>query len=142
MPLKEYKNMWVLRKKKFFLIVLCAHTLIIVLLFGIFAHLNLYIKSKKYNDFASDFAEFLKRSVKATMEIKRLWCLALEIIKTVNNLNPYYLKEIFSETTNLIDRPLDINFISIVNEVIRGNFKLFNFFSRENFTHTQKAWKA
>ena len=50
MPLKEYKNMWVLRKKKFFLIVLCAHTLIIVLLFGIFAHLNLYIKSKKYKN--------------------------------------------------------------------------------------------
>ena len=44
------------------------------------------------------------------MEIKRLWRLALEIFKTVNNLNPYYMKEIFSKTTNLTHRPLDINF--------------------------------
>ena len=44
---KEYKNSWVLGKNKFFLIVLYIQTLIIVLSFGIFAHLNLYIKSKK-----------------------------------------------------------------------------------------------
>ena len=44
------------------------------------------------------------------MEIKRLRCLALEIFKTVNNLNPYYMKEIFSKTTNLTHRPLDIKF--------------------------------
>ena len=44
------------------------------------------------------------------MEIKRLRCLALEIFKTVNNLNPYYMKEIFSKTINLTHRPLDINF--------------------------------
>ena len=44
------------------------------------------------------------------MEIKRLRCLALEIFKTVNNLNPYYMNEIFSKTTNLTHRPIDINF--------------------------------
>ena len=46
------------------------------------------------------------------MEIRplRYGCLALEIFKTVNNLNPYYMKEIFSKTTNLTHRPLDINF--------------------------------
>ena len=63
-----------------------------------------------HNDFTSDYAELLKKSGKATMEIKRLRCLALEIFKTVNNLNPYYMKEIFSKTTNLTHRPLDINF--------------------------------
>ena len=63
-----------------------------------------------HNDFASDYAELLKKSVKATMEIKRLRCLALEIFKTVNDLNPYYTKEIFSKTTNLTHRPLDISF--------------------------------
>ena len=47
-----------------------------------------------HNDFASDYAELLKKLGKATMEIKRLRCLALEIFKTVNNLNPYYMKEI------------------------------------------------
>ena len=35
--------------------------------------------------------------------------LALEIFKTENNLNPYYMREIFSKTTNLTHRPLDIN---------------------------------
>ena len=63
-----------------------------------------------HNDFANDYAELLKKSDKATMEIKRLRCLALEILKTVNNLNPYYMKEIFSKTTNRTHRLLDINF--------------------------------
>ena len=44
------------------------------------------------------------------MEIKRLRCLALEIFKTLNNLNPYYMKGIFSKTTNLTHRHLHINF--------------------------------
>ena len=44
------------------------------------------------------------------MEIKRLRCLAIEIFKTMNNLNTYYMKEIFSKSTNLTYRPLDINF--------------------------------
>ena len=31
-----------------------------------------------------------------------------EIFKTLNNLNPYYLKEISTKTANLTHRPLDI----------------------------------
>ena len=63
-----------------------------------------------HNDFTSDYAELLKKPGKATTEIKHLRCLELEIFKTVNNLNPYYIKEIFPKTTNLIHRPLDIKF--------------------------------
>ena len=44
------------------------------------------------------------------MEIKHLSCLALEILKTVNNPNPYYMKEVFSKIANLERRPLDTNF--------------------------------
>ena len=44
------------------------------------------------------------------METRPLRCLALKIFKTVNNLNPYYMKEILSKTTNLAHRPLGINF--------------------------------
>ena len=44
-----------LRKKKFFLIVLYAQNLVIVLLSGIFAHLNLYIKSKKHKNEHLDY---------------------------------------------------------------------------------------
>ena len=63
-----------------------------------------------HNDIANNYAELLKKSDKATMEIKRQLCLALEIFKTVNNLNPYYMKEILSKTANRTHRPLDINF--------------------------------
>ena len=37
---------------------------------------------KLLHNFASDYAEPLKKSGKTTMEIKRLRCLALEIFKT------------------------------------------------------------
>ena len=47
-----------------------------------------------HNDLVSDFTGLLKKSSKATMTIKRLQCLALEIFKTLNNLNPNYMKEI------------------------------------------------
>ena len=43
------------RKKNFFLIVLYIQTLINVLLFGIFAQQNLYIKSKKYKNEHLDY---------------------------------------------------------------------------------------
>ena len=56
-------------EKKFFLIVLYTQTFINILLFGIFAHLNIYIKSKKntknglillHKDFASDYVELIR----------------------------------------------------------------------------------
>ena len=67
-----------------------------------------------HNKYASDYAELLKKPGKAAMEIKRLQWISLEIFKTVNNLNPYYMKEIFSKTTNLTHRPLDITLIRII----------------------------
>ena len=45
-----------------------------------------------HNNFARDYAKLLKKSGMATMEIKHLQCLAPEIFKTVNNVNPYYMK--------------------------------------------------
>ena len=44
---RKKKSTWVLRKNMFFLIVLYVQTLIIVFLFGILAHLDLYIKIKR-----------------------------------------------------------------------------------------------
>ena len=61
-----------------------------------------------HNGFASDYNELLKKSEKAVMEIKHLTCLTLEIFKTVNDLNLYYMKEIFSKRTNLTQRSLDV----------------------------------
>ena len=61
-----------------------------------------------HNDFTSDYSELLKKSGKPSMEVKRLRMLAVEIFKTLNNLNPDYMKEIFFKTTNLTHRPFDI----------------------------------
>ena len=41
------------------------------------------------------------------MQVERLRTLALEIFKTLNNLNPVYMKEIFFKTTNLTHRPFN-----------------------------------
>ena len=61
-----------------------------------------------YNDPTSDYNQLLNKSSKATMEVKRLGKLALEILKTLNNLNPEYMKEIFYKTTNPTHRPFNI----------------------------------
>ena len=45
------------------------------------------------------------------MEVKRLRTLALEVFKTVNNMNPEYMKEIFHKTAFRMHRPfhLEVN---------------------------------
>ena len=42
------------------------------------------------------------------MEVNRLIILAMEIFKTLNNLNPKYVKERFHKTSFLTHRPLNI----------------------------------
>ena len=50
-----------------------------------------------HNDFASDYAELLKNQVNGN---KTSTMPSTGNIKTVNDLNPYYVKEIFSKTTS------------------------------------------
>ena len=47
------------------------------------------------NDYNSDYKDLLEITKTSTMEIKRLRTLALEVFKTVNNLNPDFMKDIF-----------------------------------------------
>ena len=61
-----------------------------------------------YNGSTSDCNQLLNKSSKASMKVKRVRKLALEIFKTLNNLNPEYMKEMFYETTNLTHRPFNI----------------------------------
>ena len=42
------------------------------------------------------------------MEVKRLKTLALEVFKTLNNVNPEYMKEIFHKTVFLTHRGLNL----------------------------------
>ena len=48
------------------------------------------------DDYESDYDVLLRKSEKVTLEIKRLRILAITSFKTVNNLNPTYMKDIFS----------------------------------------------
>ena len=48
-----------------------------------------------YNEFTSDYNQLLNKSRKASMEVKLLSNLAIQIFKTLNYLKPEYMKEIF-----------------------------------------------
>ena len=48
-----------------------------------------------YNDDVSSYEHILAIAGKPTLEIRRLRLLALEIFKTLNELNPIFMKEIF-----------------------------------------------
>ena len=59
-------------------------------------------------DNTSDYQALLEKSKKPSMEIKRLRNLATEIFKTVNNLNPSFMKDIFTSKENAKVRPNNI----------------------------------
>ena len=61
-----------------------------------------------YNNFSSDFESILNKSGKLTIEVKRLRILALEVSKTLNNMNPEYINEIFYKTAFTTDIPLNL----------------------------------
>ena len=60
------------------------------------------------DDYDSDDDVLLRKSGKVTMEIERLRVLAIEIFKKVNNLNPNYMKDIFTPKLHPKVRPNDI----------------------------------
>ena len=77
----------------------------------------------QYNDFTSDSTQILNKSSKTSMEVKHIRNLALEIFITLNHLNPEHMKEIFYKTTNLTNRPFNIN-VNQNNTAIYGNKSL------------------
>ena len=48
-----------------------------------------------YSNTTETYDDFLVRTLQSSMEIKRLRTLATEISKTLNDINPNYIKEIF-----------------------------------------------
>ena len=60
------------------------------------------------NDYESDYETLLLNSNKPTMEIRRLRTLAVEIFKTLNEINPPYMKNIFTPKENAKVRQNDI----------------------------------
>ena len=49
-----------------------------------------------YNDYRSDFNHLLEKDDSVTIHHKNIQALAIEINKTMNDLNPVFMKEIFS----------------------------------------------
>ena len=56
----------------------------------------------------SDYDVLVRKSGKVTMEITRLRVLAVEVFKTVNNLNRNYIKDIFTPKLHPKVKPNDI----------------------------------
>ena len=52
-----------------------------------------------HDDYESDYEHLLTLSNKPTMEVRKLRFLAIEIFKTINGLNPSFMKEIFTLNT-------------------------------------------
>ena len=53
------------------------------------------------NDYLSRYAELLEKSTLVSMETKRLRRVVYEIFKTLNNLNPVFMKDIFHHSPNV-----------------------------------------
>ena len=52
-----------------------------------------------YDDYSSSYEQLLTLANKPTLEVRKLRLLAIEIFKTINDLNPIYMKDIFSLNT-------------------------------------------
>ena len=70
------------------------------------------------NKYKSDYKALLdKKSIKASMKIKRIKTLAIEIFKTVNELNFNFMKTIFTSKTNYTVRPFDLRVMNAILKV-------------------------
>ena len=58
--------------------------------------------------YESDYGNLFEKNGTTTMKMKRLRALATEIFKRTNNINPSYMKNIFTPKTNAKIRPHDI----------------------------------
>ena len=75
------------------------------------------------NDYLSSYAELLVTSTSVSMETKRLRTMVYEIFKTLNNLNPVFMKNIFHYSPNVTHKKHNL-YIHIQNTTKFGNKSL------------------
>ena len=63
-----------------------------------------------YEDYVSSYDGLLQKAGKETMKVNRLRSLCIEIYKSINNINPIYMKEIFK--------------LRKTSRAVRSNYKL------------------
>ena len=54
-----------------------------------------------HNNSDSDYNTLLKKSEKCSMEVRRLRTMASEIFKSLNDLNPSFMKNLFNKRNNI-----------------------------------------
>ena len=64
-----------------------------------------------YDDFNSPSKEIIKKSGKVSVEVNRLRYLCIEIYKSINNINPSFMKQIFqlNETNRIVQNQHKLN---------------------------------
>ena len=72
------------------------------------------------NDYLSSYAELLVTSTSVSMETKRLRTMVYEIFKTLNNLNPVFMKDIFYYSPDVNHKKHNL-YIHIQNKTKFGN---------------------
>ena len=80
-----------------------------------------------YNDYEISYDELLLKLNRATMNVNRLRILFTEIYKTINSLNPEFMRELFSlrETSRLVREKYMLNLnIPVHNQVTFGSKSL------------------
>ena len=75
------------------------------------------------NDYLSSCAELLEKSISVSMETKRLLRIIHEIFKTLNNLNPVFMKYIFHYSPNVTHKKRNL-YIHTQNTTKFGNKSL------------------
>ena len=76
------------------------------------------------NDYCNNYGTLLNLANKSTMSIKRHKILAKEIFKTLNNLNPVFMKDIFVKNTRECSRNASNLFVPSVNGYTYGENSL------------------
>ena len=86
---------------------------------------KIHEKSQKFlsNNYLSSYAELLEKSSLVSMETKRLRMMVYEIFKTLNNLNPVFMKDIFHYSPNVTHKKHDL-YIHTQNTTKFGNKSL------------------
>ena len=90
------------------------------------------------NNYQLTYEELLDKANSSTMNVKRLRFLCVEIYKTINNLNPSFMKQIFElrETNRNVREKYGLNLnISNCNQVIIGK-KSLRIFGPKNYLTT------
>ena len=83
---------------------------------------KIHERSRKFllNDHLSSYVDLLEKSISVSMETKRLRTMVYEIFKTLNNLNPVFMKDIFHYSPNVTHKKHNL-YIHTQNTTKFGN---------------------